>query len=141
MQIELITSVDELEGTSYYEFFPVIWNEQLWNITSVYIHDDVFSLIAKVFSNRNPSFAPFGVSQLSGSSISDVVRGLNDFAKIIGRAEKPENVWNGAEFEYELDQINDWNIAKKNICVMLHKFGRWMLSVKAQGQPTTILGM
>jgi hypothetical protein len=81
MKLELITSVNELDGTCYDEFIPGKWLGKHWNPTSVYIDDDAFGLIAWLFEERVPGFNPYGPTEIMRSRIDHVIKGLNDFSK------------------------------------------------------------
>jgi hypothetical protein len=96
------------------------------------------------------------------SRIDHVIKGLNDFAETVGRAERPTDVWvphpsslfRGLYFvksggrtvrchgaSVALDEIDDSNTARRQLCLMLDELGRWMLDVAARGKPVTILGI
>ncbi|MDD9927601.1 MAG: hypothetical protein OXR03_17395 [Rhodospirillaceae bacterium] len=141
MQLNLVTNTENLEGTLYYEFYPGLWTEEHWNPASVYVHDDAFTLISQVFRNRIHLFDPYGISKISGSRVTSVIEGLDEFAKTVSGTEKPENLWHG-ELEADiLEQIDDWNLARRELSVMLRRLGQWMLGVQAKKQPITIIGL
>lgn len=123
MQLSLITNTDDLSGTLYYEFYPGLWTGEPWSSASVYVHDDAFTLIAQVFRSRIHLFDLYGVSRISGSRISSLVTGLDEFAKVVNAAEKPEHIWSGEEEADVLDQIDDWPLARRELSIMQRKLG------------------
>ena len=81
MRIELITCVEDLEGTWYYEFQPGEFRWEFWSSNSVYLDADVFSLLEPLFRERIPWFAPYGLTTISGSRIGHLAKDLGAFAK------------------------------------------------------------
>ena len=142
MRIELITCVEDLEGTWCYEFQPGEFRWEVWNSTSVYLDGDVFSLLEPLFWDRIPWFAPYGLTTISGNRIGHLAKGLGEFAKTVGRAESPDEIWDPSQgSRFVLEQIDDWRPARRQLGVALHDLKRWILAVKARSEPISILGL
>ncbi len=142
MRIELITCVEDLEGTWYYEFQPGEFRWEFWSSNSVYLDADVFSLLEPLFWERIPWFAPYGLTTISGSRIGHLAKGLGAFAKTVGRAERPDEIWDPSQAcDVALKQIDDWRSTRRQLGVALHELKRWILAVKARSEPISILGL
>ena len=162
MRIELITAVNALDDTYYFELVPGKWLGNHWNRTSVYIDGDVFGLIAWLFAERVAGFDPYGPTEIARSRIDHLFKGLIDFSKTVGQAQGLADVWvphPSSQFpglylvkfdgrtlhcygaSEALEAIDDWEAARRQIRLMLEELGRWMLNVSAQGKPVTILGV
>lgn len=142
MRIELIKAVEQLEDTYYYEFAPGEFRGQHWSREAVYIHGDVFPLIADIFRTGVRGFDLYGPTTISGSAIGRLAEDLGDFALRLGRVERPEDIWNTHHMDEPIwEEIDDWHQAQRQLCMMLRDLGQWLLAAKARKEPVTILGL
>ncbi|MDH3231318.1 MAG: hypothetical protein OEN55_16120 [Alphaproteobacteria bacterium] len=120
MNIELITSVDRLEGTLYFEFHPGAYGGNHWRTESVYLHLYVFDLVANVFVAEIPEFSYFGPTTISGRRVEKLAKALDEFAAAVNSAETPDAVWQpieGTFIEDLSDQLDDWTMAKGQVSI------------------------
>ena len=138
MHIELFRSVEQLEDTYCYEFAPGEYRGQHWNQDAVYVHGDVFPLIADVFVTCVRGFNLYGPTTISGNAIGRLVDHLRDFELRLAQAERPEDIWDTHHMQEPIwESIEDWGQARRELCVTLHDLGQWMLAVKARREPIT----
>ncbi len=144
MKIELITSVDRLQGSSYFEFFPGAYRGDNWRRESVYLHMYVFDLVARVFGTQIPEFACFGPTTISGRRIEILAKALDEFAAVVNEAETPDAIWHpikGTFIEDLSEELDAWTMAKRQVSILLRDLSRWLRGVAARSEPVTILGI
>ncbi len=141
MGIEIIKCVEQLEGTWYYEFYPGEFRESHWGRNSIFLDADAFALVSRVFLARVPGFNPYGPTTISGSIVDNLVEGLRELAIAVARADEPKEVWHADEIDWAGDVIEDWPTTRRDLCQAMHELGRWMLGVKADGEPVSIFGI
>lgn len=146
MRIELITSVDRLDGTPYFEFCPgaYAYGGRHWRTESVYLHLYVFDLVADIFVAQIPEFAYFGPTTISGRRIEKLAKALDEFAAVVNRAETPDAIWQpieGTFIEDLSEELDDWTTAKRQLSIMLRDLNQWMRGVATRSEPVTIVGI
>ena len=144
MDIELITSVERLEETLYFEFQPGAYLRSSWCPDSVFLHLYVFDLVADVFMAEIPEFAYFGPTTISGRRIEKLASALDEFAAVVNRADTPNAIWKqipGTFIEDLSEELADWTTAKRQVSIMVRDLNRWMRDVAAQSEPITVLGI
>ena len=56
-EIKLVTDIEELSGTDYFEFLPREYSGVCWNPDSVFLDEEVFTLIEPIFEKNVPSLS------------------------------------------------------------------------------------
>jgi hypothetical protein len=143
-QIELITSVEDLNGTWYFEFYRGEFRGDHWNSDSVYLDADLFDFVERVFHTQMPEFAKYGPTTISGRRIEKLAKALDEFAAAVNRAETPDAIWRpnkGLFIEDLSEKLDDWTTAKRQLSTMLRDLSRWLRGIAARSEPVTILGI
>ncbi len=142
MQLALLTSLQQLQGTWYYEFFPGLFKGTHWNQSSVFLDGDAFVLVEGIFWGCVPNFAPYGPTTVSGRVLEQLAKELKALEKVVLAADGAAEVhaWGGIEAAL-LQGLPDWPAAKPQILRMLQDLRRWLLAVRAADRPVSILGL
>jgi len=144
VNIELITSVDRLEGTLYFEFHPGAYGGNHWRTESVYLHLYVFDLVANVFVAEIPEFSYFGPTTISGRRVEKLAKALDEFAAAVNSAETPDAVWQPIEGNVHRGLIRPTGRLDHGQRAGEHQLrdlSRWLRGVAARSEPVSILGI
>jgi hypothetical protein len=63
--IELIKDVAALTGTDYFEFLPGEYSGQCWNVGSIFLDEEVFTLIEPSITSNAPNFDHYAFTSIS----------------------------------------------------------------------------
>ncbi len=63
--IKIITDKNELEGTCYFEILPGKYKGQCWKDCSIFLDEEVFSLIEPAFERHVPNYDHYAFTDVS----------------------------------------------------------------------------
>jgi hypothetical protein len=71
--IELIKNVDALTGTDYFEFLPGEYSGQCWCKDSVFLDEEVFSLIEPSIASNSPNYDHYAFTSISRTQWTSII--------------------------------------------------------------------
>jgi hypothetical protein len=128
------------EGTVYFELLPRKFEDECWNKDSIYIDEDVFYLIEKVFINSIPDYDHYAFTEVGKDEIQRVIDGLNKlFEGLEGESFQVGELFVNNTIDYEVEA--GWDVIKPNLKVLCKELSNWLLHVLESRKTLTVLGI
>lgn len=113
-EIKLIKSVNDLEEyTTYFEFLPGKFNYVFKNDESVYIHEEVMSIIEYSFASSK-NFDHYYYADITREEWNIILNSLCDFKKSLLKANKLDDmdeqisfIWSGTKKHFDEDFLDN----------------------------------
>ncbi len=142
--IRLIEDKSELHGTCYFEFLPGSYQGKCWNEQSVFLAEEVFSLIEPVIQRQAPDFSHYAFLDISKERWMEIIRDLRDVrskcAVATGIGEVREHLgflFAGSEASFTDDFLGNAQALVKLIDDLI----RWLAQTLEREQFVAILGI
>jgi hypothetical protein len=90
--ITLIREKSELRGTCYFELLPGKYGGKCWTDKSVYLAEEVFSLIEPIFARRVPMYDHYSFVGIRRPEWDRILADFDLFAKALGEAESTSDL-------------------------------------------------
>ncbi|KPF67744.1 hypothetical protein IP84_12480 [beta proteobacterium AAP99] len=87
LDIRLITSTKDLDGTQYFELMPGAYRGRCWNEGSIFIDEEVFGFLEPIFECRVPAFNHYAFSQADSTQCAKLASDLTQLAEQLDAAE------------------------------------------------------
>ena len=135
MEIKLITKLEELEGTCYFEFLPEKYDNKCWNSNSVFIDEEVFYFIEKIFEKYVDDYDHYSFMEIN-QNISNKI--IDELMKFSNRLKTISNYKEIPEYNYFFDDgyfnseyyenyfKNNWNSMKNDIIKLILDVSNWI---------------
>lgn len=138
--VKIYTLDTKPEGTVYFELLPGKYEDKCWNKDSIYIDDDVFFLIEKLFIDSIPEYDHYAFTEIGKDEIQRVIDGLNGLSGALDSDsfELSELFVNGI-IDYEVEA--EWDTIKPKLRILCRELADWLTGVLKSGKTLTILGI
>lgn len=138
--VKIYTLDTKPEGTVYFELLPRKYEDKCWNNDSVYIDEDVFFLIEKIFIDSIPNYDHYAFTEIGKDKIQRVINRLNSLLGALDSDsfELSEIFVNGI-IDYEVEA--EWDTIKPKLRILCRELADWLTGVLKSGKTLTILGI
>jgi len=142
-EIKLVTDIEELSGTDYFEFLPREYSGVCWNPDSVFLDEEVFTLIEPIFEKNVPSFDHYAFQLIEAQAIEGIIQDLRTLLTSLP-ALTPDTVEEVLSMMFVNSAENfrsDFEINKIRTIKMIESLVDWLQKVAKDTDRVTILGM
>ena len=138
--VKIYTLDTKPEGTVYFELLPRKYEDKCWNNDSVYIDEDVFFLIEKIFIDSIPNYDHYAFTEMGKDEVCRVIGRLNSLVEgLEGESFKLSELFVNGVLDYGVEA--EWGTIKPNLKVLCKELSSWLLHVLKSRKTLTILGI
>lgn len=143
-EIRLLTDVRALKGTLYFEFAPGPYGGKNWRSDSVFLSEDSFGLIARVFIRNIPGFSWYGPFEVRRQAWDRIVQDLYSLEVRARRASGEGDLSEDLSFSSDANRgafQGDFQANALDLATMIRQLADWLISTLRHHECISILGI